>query len=188
MRGRSIVALIGVAVLSAAGCADADHVVVGGGNSGGSVNVHPSPTQHSACDEVPTKGDANVMVDWVDFVQLHGVQFIAGLDGAIRPIPAGDMGAVVGRVHCQLSALKFKQQPGPAVDGDAAFLTIGTEVHAIRGYKPTCVRRRPDQRHQSCLPRARRRRRLLKSVALRQDPLTGLSKATQPIRTCRRAR
>ena len=136
MRCFSIVAL--VAVLSAAGCADPNHVVVGGGNSGGSVSVQPSPTRHSACDDVPTTGDATVMVDWVDLVQLHGVQFIAGLDGAIRPVPSGDMGAVVGRVHCQLSALKFTQQPGPAVDGDAAFLTIGTEVHAIRGYKPTC--------------------------------------------------
>jgi hypothetical protein len=78
------------------------------------------------------------MVDWVDFVQLHGTQYLARLDGSASAVASEQLGPAVGRVECQLSALKFQAQPGPAVDGDAAFLSIGTEVHAIRGYKPSC--------------------------------------------------
>ena len=79
-----------------------------------------------------------VMIDWVDFVQLDGRQYIAGLDGAVPSIAASQLGAVVGRVTCQLSALKFSKEPGPSVDGDAAFLAIGTEVRAIEGFEPSC--------------------------------------------------
>jgi hypothetical protein len=78
------------------------------------------------------------MVDWVDFVQLSGTQYIAGLDGQVPPVASAQLGAVVGRVRCQLSALKFSETPGPNVDGDAAFLPIGTEVHAIDGVEPSC--------------------------------------------------
>jgi hypothetical protein len=28
--------------------------------------------------------------------------------------------------------------PGPNVDGDAAFLTIGTEMRSIHGFEPSC--------------------------------------------------
>ena len=78
------------------------------------------------------------MVDWVDFVQLHGIQYIADLGGSGPSVASDQLGSAVGRVECQLSVLKFQAQPGPAVDGDAAFLAVGTEVHAIRGYEPSC--------------------------------------------------
>ncbi|MEP6651030.1 MAG: hypothetical protein ABJA74_14155 [Lapillicoccus sp.] len=50
------------------------------------------------------------MVDWVDFVQLHGMHYIAGLDENVPAVASDQLGAVVGRVECQLSVLKF--QPG----------------------------------------------------------------------------
>lgn len=78
------------------------------------------------------------MVDWVDLVQLHGVQYISGLDGTISAVASNQLGPVVGRVQCQLSVLKFQAEPGQAVNGDAAFIEIGAEVHAIRGYEPSC--------------------------------------------------
>jgi hypothetical protein len=53
------------------------------------------------------------------------------------PVASAQLGAVVGRVRCQLSTLNFSEMPGPNVDGDAAFLPIGTEVHAIDGFEPS---------------------------------------------------
>jgi hypothetical protein len=43
-----------------------------------------------------------------------------------------------GCVACKLSALKFTREPDPAVDGDAAFLEIGTKVYSIKGFAPRC--------------------------------------------------
>ncbi len=79
-----------------------------------------------------------VMVDWVDLLQLNAVQYISGLEGTVPAVASTQLGPVVGRVQCQLSELKFRTESGPAVDGDAAFIPIGTDVHAIRGYQPSC--------------------------------------------------
>ena len=87
--------------------------------------------------DMSTAGTATVMVDWLDFVRVNSVEYLAGVDG-VPPVSSAQKGPVVGRVRCQLSALKFTRQPGPAVDGDAAFLAIGTELHAVRGYSTSC--------------------------------------------------
>jgi len=106
---------------------------------GSSVDPTHSSVPASACENTNRHhGNAVVMVDWVDFVQLSGTQYIAGLDGQVPPVTSAQLGAVVGRVRCQLSALKFSETPGPNVNGDAAFLTIGTEIHAIHGFQPSC--------------------------------------------------
>ncbi len=78
------------------------------------------------------------MVDWVDFVQLNGTQYVAGVDGKVSGVASNQLGSVVGRVECELSVLKFQAEPGPAVDGDASFVQVGTEVHAVRGYATSC--------------------------------------------------
>jgi hypothetical protein len=78
------------------------------------------------------------MVDWIDFVQLHGVQFIAGMDAQLPPLPAGELGPVVARVRCELSVLSFHQTPGPTVDGDAGYLPVGTRVYAVKGFAASC--------------------------------------------------
>jgi len=78
------------------------------------------------------------MVEWVDFVQLDGTQYVAGVDGKVPAIASNQLGSVVGRVECELSVLKFHAEPGPAVEGDAAFIKVGTEVHAVRGYGTSC--------------------------------------------------
>ncbi|MEO7423129.1 MAG: hypothetical protein ABIU87_12125 [Ornithinibacter sp.] len=74
----------------------------------------------------------------MDFVQLDGTQYVSGADGSVPPVATDQLGSVVGRVECQLSVLKFHAQPGPAVDGDAAFITVGTDVHAVQGYGTSC--------------------------------------------------
>ena len=45
------------------------------------------------------------MVDWVDFVQLGGTQYTASRDPQVPPLASTQLGGVVGRVRCQLSAL-----------------------------------------------------------------------------------
>lgn len=138
MKRANIAAVIGLAMLSATSCGTV-------GNSGTDVSPSEPPTASSAhpqpgsaCLTTPRTGDSTVMVDWVDLVQLHGTQYISGLDGKVPAVASDQLGMVVGRVECQLSVLTFQAQPGPVVDGDAAFLEIGTELHAIRGYQPSC--------------------------------------------------
>lgn len=105
---------------------------------GSSVAPSSSSAPTSACQNVSPNKNSMVMIDWVDFVQLEGRQYIAGLDGSVPPVAASQLGAVVGLVTCQLSARQFSAEPGPTVDGDAAFLARGTEVRAIHGFEPAC--------------------------------------------------
>jgi hypothetical protein len=100
----------------------------------------PSPSERkpSACQTVLTGGSSRVMVDWIDFLQIHGAQFIAGMDGQVQPLAAHEVGPVVARVRCELSVLSFSQTPGPPVDGDAAYPPLGTEVHAVKGFAASC--------------------------------------------------
>ena len=138
MNRASIAAVLGVALLSAAGCGSANDAMTGGREPTSSTSTRPDAARESACLSTPTTGNSTVMVDWVDFVQLDGTQYVAGVDGKVPDITSSQLGSVVGRVECELSVLKFQTEPGPSVDGDAAFLTVGTEVHAVRGHPTSC--------------------------------------------------
>jgi hypothetical protein len=138
MKRLSIVAIVGLPMLLTAACASTSHLVAVDNAPGSSFNPTHSSAPASACESTPRQGNSVVMVDWVDFVRLDGIEYIAGLDGQVPPVASAQLGAVVGRVRCQLSALKFSEQPGPSVDGDAAYLRIGTEMHAVHGFKPSC--------------------------------------------------
>lgn len=98
---------------------------------------HGSP-RGSACRDTAAGGAAAVMVDWIDFVRLGGIEYVADLAGSVPAVPRSGLGPVVGRVTCQLSVLKFSRPPGPAVDGDAPFLPVATAVHSIAGVAPGC--------------------------------------------------
>lgn len=136
MKRLPLIALAGLPLVLATSCGSAGRDGVSA--YGSSVTPPSSSAPTSACHNTSPKGNAMVMIDWVDFVQLDGRQYIAGLDGAVTSIGPSQLGAVVGRVTCQLSALKFSKEPGPSVDGDAAFLAIGTEVRAIQGFERSC--------------------------------------------------
>src|SRR5262245_37633143 len=101
------------------------------------VPTSTTAASRSACADTPRQGVSSVMVDWVDFVQLDGIQYVAG-PGQAETVPSGDLDGVLGRVTCKLDGLKFTKPPGPAVDGDAAFLDIGTGVYAIKGFARSC--------------------------------------------------
>ncbi len=138
MKRANIAVVIVLAMLSTAGCGTVANV--GTGVSGPEPSTSSASDQQpgSACLTTPLTGDSRVMVDWVDFVQLHGTEYLAGLDGKVPAVATEQLGSAVGRVQCQLSVLKFQAQPGPAVDGDASFIAIGTDIHAIRGFQPSC--------------------------------------------------
>ena len=129
---------LGVAMLRPVGCGSVSDRAPAGSEPTNSISSRPDAARGSACLSTPTTGDSTVMVDWVDFVQLDGTQYVAGVDGKVSAIASNQLGPVVGRVECELSVLKFLAEPGPAVDGDAAFLKVGTEVHAVRGYATSC--------------------------------------------------
>ena len=79
-------------------------------------------------------------VDYVDFIQAFGEQYVAGL--ASRPIAVApaNRGHVVLRSRCAYSALNDRthQNPGMPRDGDTGFLTAGTPIYAIHGWPVRC--------------------------------------------------
>jgi hypothetical protein len=89
----------------------------------------------------PTPGHA-VSVDYVDFVQANGIQYLAADNLGLSPVTvaAADVGPVQFRVRCALSELnrQTQQMPPPPRDGDAGLLTAGTPVHAVKGWSPSC--------------------------------------------------
>jgi hypothetical protein len=135
MKRLPIVALVGLPILFIAACASPSQPV-SENTYGRSVAPTHSSAPARACESAPHQGNTTVMVDWVDFVQLSGIQYIAGLGAQVPSVSSTQLGAVLGRVRCQLSALKFSEERGPNQDGDAAYLTVGTEVHAIHGFGP----------------------------------------------------
>ena len=129
---RTDIAVVAVAaVLVAGGCTSPS-----GSGAVSATSVDRQPV--SACRSTPTTADTAAIVDWVDFVQLKGIQYYAGLDGPLPPVPTEQLGPTVGLVECRLSELHFDGPPGPSVDGDAAFIPVGTPVRSIRGFDPAC--------------------------------------------------
>jgi hypothetical protein len=85
---------------------------------------------------VPRGGQ--VEIEWVDFLQFDGRQYVAGPDPAVTVGPQ-QLGPVVTRVRCSLAASDDHRHVGiPLVDGSAAFLPAGSAVFEVRGYSPRC--------------------------------------------------
>lgn len=135
---RAFSAALGCTLIFAAACGSAHPASVPRTSPAPTASSASSASQPSACQTAPTGGSSRVMVDWIDFLQLHGVQFIAGMDAQAQPLAANELGPVVARVRCELSMLSFSQTPGPPVDDDAAYLPVGTEVRAIKGFTTSC--------------------------------------------------
>lgn len=118
-------------------------LAAGACSSGGAPALDPgspaSPPAHEDCPAVQ-QGSGNAAVDYVDFIQAFGQQYVAGL--ARRPITARqrDLGRIVLRSSCSLSALNDRthKDPGPARDGDTGFLKPGTPIYAVDGWPTQC--------------------------------------------------
>ncbi len=83
---------------------------------------------------VPGSG-CNTAIDWVDFIQIGSVQYVAGANGAPATVAQGELGPVVTHV-------KFKVDgnvcdPNYKVkDGDAAFIEPGTPIYSLITAQP----------------------------------------------------
>lgn len=125
----AVTAVTAVSLVALAGCGTA-----GGGGSGG------ASTTLGGCPPIPEVADAPMAaVDYIDFVQWRGIQYIAPPSGP-RTAGAGDVGAEQFRVTCSYSELNERtgRQPPDPVDLSAAFLPAGTPVHALNGWAPEC--------------------------------------------------
>jgi hypothetical protein len=80
-----------------------------------------------------------VAIDYVDFVNHGGRQYVAGTAEAPM-VERTDLGEVVLRSACSFSAFNERthRDPGRPRDGDTGFLPPGTAIHAVRGWEPEC--------------------------------------------------
>jgi hypothetical protein len=79
---------------------------------------------------------AQEAADYIDFVQVGGITYHAGIRPAAgRGLRERDLGAQVAAVRCRLDG-HLPGEPGQ-LDGDAAYLDKGIPLFAVRGYRPS---------------------------------------------------
>ncbi len=91
------------------------------------------------------KDCSTVQIDWVDFIQIGSIQYLAG-PGAPTTLQESDLGPVVGHVKSKVAGNVCDPNYRPK-DGDAAFLEPGTPIYQVHG-RPTSevvAARRNDQ-------------------------------------------
>lgn len=74
-----------------------------------------------------------VHIDYVDFVQLGGITYVAVWTPPNRPIQQSDLGSVYGKVKVKLEGANDPNRR--ILDGDAAYLVPGTAVYAVTDYR-----------------------------------------------------
>lgn len=87
----------------------------------------------TACDVNPITEH----VDWIDFVQFGGIQYLAvdfGGGAVGRGLVDADLGSEFARVQFK-HAERHLFGHECCQDGDAAFLDAGTPVYSVKGYK-----------------------------------------------------
>jgi hypothetical protein len=113
-----------------------------GGNAAPATNSTTPLTPAGQADCPATRYLPNTVlaIDYVDFVQVYGRQYLADANPH-HAVTLAELGEVVGRVRCTVSDLTADGRhklAGPLRDGDAAFLPVGTELHSVAGYDPQC--------------------------------------------------
>ena len=94
----------------------------------------PIPETPSAISTKATPEPCLAIVEWVDFVMINDIKYYR-IDEAERvTVAAKQLGDKVGEVSYMLSDLACPDHV--TVNGDAAFLPIGTEIYAMKGYSP----------------------------------------------------
>ena len=131
-----IAPLVGVTI----GCSAAPPVT---GPAASASQVRPTPPPVDTCPMLATepKGAtrSRVAIDYVDFVNYDGRQYLTGL-APTSPISRADLREVVTHSRCSLSALNERtgRDPGTPRDGDTGFLPSGTAIYAVHGWAPEC--------------------------------------------------
>jgi len=75
-------------------------------------------------------GCSTVQVDWIDFIQVGSIQYVAG-PGATT-LQESDLGPVAGHVKFKVAGKVCDPNYRPK-DGDAAFLDAGTPFYQVKG-------------------------------------------------------
>lgn len=70
------------------------------------------------------------MIDYLDFVQINGTQYVNAVRFSPVVVPADRVGRQLGTVRCRLADSDAGPDYQPQ-DGDAAFLAVGTPVYAL---------------------------------------------------------
>jgi len=85
----------------------------------------------AACQVPGTPTTCNAQIDWVNFIQVGSMQYVAGQQSP-TPLQESDLGAVYAHVKFKVSGNVC--DPNYRLnDGDAAFLDGGTPVYQING-------------------------------------------------------
>ena len=79
-----------------------------------------------------------IVIDYVDFVEVGDTTFLRALDAGSSGFRPPRLGPVVARVRCLLSGLPYDRSEPPLVDGTAAYLPVGTELHSVEGFPAGC--------------------------------------------------
>lgn len=78
--------------------------------------------------------DVGAAIDWVPFVRVNGLMFLATSSPPVA-VPESQVGPTVMTVTCTIDGEVTDPGFRPR-DGDAAFLPVGTELREIDGYRP----------------------------------------------------
>jgi hypothetical protein len=89
-----------------------------------------APLALSAC------GGKTVEIEWVNFVQFHGVTYTTPTIRVGRAPADDDLGPVFATVRFKV-ADNVDDPNYQLHDGDAAFLAAGTPIYAVKGYSTT---------------------------------------------------
>jgi hypothetical protein len=136
---------VGVSVMAgtlwSAGSRPASQVLVGPTTAPPTTTATRPATTPPGCPTfVHPDGGGHATVDYIDFLQAHGRQYIAGLGPPARVTPSelGTQELTVGCSYAAVNDATGQVPQGPMRDGDAGYLTPGTPVFAIKGWPPTC--------------------------------------------------
>ncbi len=93
-----------------------------------------SPESKLRCSP-PLDWEAEPIIDWIDFVELNGIQYVAASLDVGRPVEEEDLGPEFAQVRFKLHGNMRDSNYHPK-DGDAAFLGAGTPLYQVKGYEP----------------------------------------------------
>jgi len=85
----------------------------------------------AACQVPGTPTTCNAQIDWVNFIQVGSMQYVAGQQSP-TPLQESDLGAVYAHVKFKVSG-DVCDPNYRLKDGDAAFLDAGTPIYQING-------------------------------------------------------
>jgi hypothetical protein len=135
-------AMRGIAFASCAGVVLAACSLSSPQRIAGAPQTRPVPRQSVLPSVCPTghllPDGGRVEIEWVDFLQFGGRQYIAGF-GPSTTNHLPPLGPAISHVRCSLAAsVDHRHIDIPLVNGSAAFLPAGAAIFEVRGYSPGC--------------------------------------------------